>query len=432
MSATVVENPPQFSSTRRIPLKHAASINLSVLAESTDPDYVFDYVDISAVSPDRGIVRRETSTFATAPSRARRLVAQGDTIVSTVRTYLRAVGLVENPEHLVVSTGFAVLTPKAGVHPRYLYRAVQSKPFIDSVVARSTGVSYPAISPADLACIPVHLPNVATQRAIADFLDRETERIDELVAKKQRLIELLQEKRSALIGHAVTKGLDPDAPMKDSGTAWFGAIPAHWPVVRLGHFAHVLNGSTPSRDNAAYWVGGTVPWVTSTKVNEDRVTEPSELITEGALRENSLPLVPAGTVIIGLVGQGRTRGMAALLGIEATINQNTAAIIPRGRIVGRYLQYQLENMYTPIREYGRGANQAALNCEVVAALRLPLPPPDEQAAIARFLDGEAEAAHALTHKTRKSIDLLMESRSALITAAVTGQIDVQQYAKAAS
>ena len=278
----------------------------------------------------------------------------------------------------------------------------------------------------------IALPPRDEQRAIADFLDRETEKIDSLVAKKRRLIELLREKRSAAIGHAVTKGLNPDVPMKDSGMAWFGVVPAHWPVVRLGYFARVLNGSTPSRDDAAYWLDGTIPWVTSTKVNEDRVTEPSELITEAALRESNLFLVPAGTVIIGLVGQGRTRGMASLLEIETTTNQNMAAIISRGRIVGRYLQYQLENMYTPIREYGRGANQAALNCEVVASLRVPLPPLDEQAAIAGFLDGEAEATCALAHKTQKSIELLMKSRSALITAAVTGQIDVREYAKVAS
>ena len=279
---------------------------------------------------------------------------------------------------------------------------------------------------------PLPVPLEPTQKAIVDFLDRETEKIDALVAKKQRLIELLQEKRTALINHAVTKGLDPDVPMKDSGIEWLGLIPTHWPVVRLGHFAHVLNGSTPSRDDAAYWFDGTVPWLASTKVNEDRVTRPSELITETALRGCSLSLVPAGSVVIGLVGQGRTRGMAALLDIDTTINQNMAAIIPRHRLIGRYLQYQLENMYTPIREYGRGANQAALNCELIADLRLPLPPLDEQAAIARFLDDDTQATRALADKTRRSIDLLKESRSALITAAVTGQIDVRTYRREAS
>ena len=333
---------------------------------------------------------------------------------------------------MITSVDVCILKTRDDVDARYVVYTLSAQAFLDWVESTCRGSTRDRISRQMLGSMRLPLPLHSRQVLIADFLDRETEKIDALVAKKEHLIELLREKRTALIGHAVTKGLDPDAPMKDSGMAWFGAIPAHWPVVRLGHFAHVLNGSTPSRDNATYWIGGTVPWVTSTKVNEDRVTEPSELITEGALRENSLSLVPAGTVIIGLVGQGRTRGKAALLDIEATINQNTAAIIPRGRIVGRYLQYQLENMYTPIREYGRGANQAALNCEVVAALRLPLPPPDEQAAIARFLDGEAEATHALTHKTRKSIDLLMESRSALITGAVTGQIDVRKYAKEAS
>jgi len=326
----------------------------------------------------------------------------------------------------------AILRPLPHVAGRFLLYALQSRPLAAQTEVAATGVTRFSLSTGALADLTLPVPDRAEQRAIADFLDRETEKIDALVAKKQRLIELLQEKRTALINHAVTKGLDPDVPMKDSGIEWLGLIPTHWPVVRLGHFAHVLNGSTPSRDDAAYWFDGTVPWLASTKVNEDRVTRPSELITETALRECSLSLVPAGSVVIGLVGQGRTRGMAALLDIDTTINQNMAAIIPRHRLIGRYLQYQLENMYTPIREYGRGANQAALNCELIADLRLPLPPLDEQAAIARFLDDDTQATRALADKTRRSIDLLKESRSALITAAVTGQIDVRTYRREAS
>ena len=311
------------------------------------------------------------------------------------------------------------------VHPAFLAHHLSATAPAFAAVS-TTGSTRARVNLSRMAARPVGVPPTDEQRTIADFLDRETERIDALVAKKQRLIELLQEKRTALISHAVTKGPDPDAPTKDSGIDWLDAIPKHWPLIRLGHSARVQNGSTPSRDDAAYWVDGTIPWLASTKVNEDRVTGPSELITELALHECSLSLMPAGSVIIGLVGQGRTRGMAALLDMDATINQNMAAIIPRGRIVGRYLQYQLEHMYKPIRECGRGANQAALNCELVADLRLPLPPPEEQVAIARLLDAEIEAGNALADKARQSIDLLMESRSALITAAVTGQIDVSE------
>ncbi len=349
------------------------------------------------------------------------LFRRGDVLFGKLRPYLAKAHRAQQDG--ACSAELLVLRPRA-IDAGFLLYCLLSAPWVSLIDSSTFGSKMPRANWEFIGHQILPVPSMPEQRAIADFLDSETERIDALVAKKQRLIELLQEKRTALISHAVTKGLDPDAPMKDSGIEWFGRIPEHWPVVRLGHFARVHNGSTPSREDTAYWLDGTVPWLASTKVNEDRVTSPSELISETALRECSLTLMPAGSVIIGLVGQGRTRGMAALLGIEATINQNMAAIIPRRRIMGRYLQYQLESMYIPIRESGRGANQAALNCELVADLHLPSPPPAEQVAIARFLDERTEAIRALVDKTRRSIDLLGESRSALITAAVTGQIDV--------
>lgn len=275
----------------------------------------------------------------------------------------------------------------------------------------------------------VRLPAIPAgmQRSIADFLDHETERIDGLVSKKQQLIQLLQEKRAALIGRVVTKGLDTAVPMKNSGVQWFGSVPSHWPIIRLGQIARVVNGSTPSRDDPKYWDGGTVPWLSSSKVNEDVVTQPSELITERAMRDCGLMLMPAGSVIVGLVGQGRTRAMTALLGIDSTINQNMAAVIPKSRIREHYLRYQLEHLYVPLREHGRGSNQAALNCEVLAAIRLPVPPLEEQEAAACLVDNQTNRMETLSDNTEATIERLHEYRSALITAAVTGQIDVRSY-----
>ena len=410
---------------KQVPLRHCFRIISGATPSTNEPEY-WDG-DVVWVTPD-DLGRADSRSITTSQRRITSLGAASigqrtvpvRSLVLSTRAPIGHLGIAEVP--MTTNQGCKSLAANPGVHAAYAYFQLLSR--IDELRSHGTGTTFAELSRAQLARMPFWCPPIRVQQSIADYLDRETERMDALVAKKQRLIELLQEKRTALISHAVTKGLDPDAPMKDSGIEWFGRIPAHWPVVRLGHFAHVQNGSTPSRDDAACWLDGTVPWLASTKVNEDRVTSPSELVSETALRECSLTLMPAGSVIIGLVGQGRTRGMAALLDIEATINQNMAAIIPRRRIVGRHLQFQLESMYIPIREYGRGANQAALNCELVADLHLPSPPPAEQVAIARFLDERTEAIRALVDKTRRSIDLLGESRSTLITAAVTGQIDV--------
>lgn len=306
---------------------------------------------------------------------------------------------------------------------QYVLHSVDAAGWLDVLCNRATIAHFTGEKLAELR-IPLPFPN--EQRAIARFLKREMARIDALIKKKQRQIELLQEKRAAFISQAVTTGLDPNAPMKDSGVEWLGRIPRHWHVVRLGYFARVRNGSTPSRIYAGYWTDGVVPWLSSSKVNEDVITEPSEWITETARRESGLEIMRPGSVVIGLVGQGRTRGMSALMGVSAAINQNMAAITPGNRLVGRYLHYLLQHMYEPIREGGRGANQPALNCELIADLRVLLPPVGEQQAIAEHLDRVSDNLSALSAKIEASIDRLREYRTALISAAVTGKIDVRK------
>jgi len=307
---------------------------------------------------------------------------------------------------------------------QYILHAVSSAGWFDVLCSKATIAHFTREKFAELQ-IP-YPSSVQDQRAIAAFLDRETTRIDALIEKKERQIELLEEKRAALISHAVTKGLDPDVPMKESGVEWLGEIPAHWQFVQVGYLARVLNGSTPRRNRFDYWTDGTIPWLSSGKVNDDVITEPSEWITEAALHESALEIVPAGSVVIGIVGQGRTRGMAALMGIDAAINQNMVAIIPRDKLQGRFLHYVLQKMYKPIREYGRGANQAALNCELVREIRIPVPPIREQYAMSAFLDRESGEVNVLVKKIRESIETLREYRTALISAAVTGKIDVRR------
>jgi len=225
------------------PLKRVVTINAEDLPEATDPDYEIAYVDIGNVTLVGGIESTEVYRFEEAPSRARRKVRDGDTIISTVRTYLRAVARIRDPApNLVVSTGFAVLRPNSEIDVGFLYRLVQCEEFVGRVVACSTGVSYPAIAPTMLGTFHVWLPPLPEQRAIAAFLDHETRRIDELIAKKRRLIELLAEKRSALISHVVTKGLDATVPMKPSGIDWLGDVPAHWELKPLKYVADFVNG----------------------------------------------------------------------------------------------------------------------------------------------------------------------------------------------
>jgi type I restriction enzyme S subunit len=189
-------------------LKYISKINKETLPETTNPDYELLYVDISSVDSTEGIKKKEPFIFESAPSRARRIVQDGDTIVSTVRTYLRAVAYIRQPEkNLIVSTGFVVIRPNR-IDPQYLAYSLWSSYFIETVVSLSVGVSYPATNSTVVSCIELPLPPVDEQQAIVRFLDGIIELIDAQEAKIRQLIDRLVEYRQAIITSAVTGKID--------------------------------------------------------------------------------------------------------------------------------------------------------------------------------------------------------------------------------
>ncbi len=194
-----------------------ATINDEQLPETTDADFEMRYIDIGSVDPDRGTVSSRRVLFEDAPSRARRVARVGDTIVSTVRTYLRGIATLHSAEDdTVVSTGFAVLRPKESLSPAFLGYVAGSPRFVAAVCARSVGVSYPATNASEIGTIVVALPDRNEQQAIAEVLSREIAQIDDVISKSQILIERLHEKRQALITAAVTGQIDVREKWKDA------------------------------------------------------------------------------------------------------------------------------------------------------------------------------------------------------------------------
>ena len=293
-------------------------------------------------------------------------------------------------------------------------------------IKQSTGIQN--LDSASYLSESMGLPSEPEQRAIAAFLDRETARIDALVAKKERLIELLQEQRTALITRVVTKGLDPNVHMKDSGVEWLGDIARDCEVRRIKFIAQIGNGSTPNRDNSEYW-GGEYPWLNSGVANLNEVTEGSDFVTNLALAECHLPRIHPPAVLVGITGEGRTRGMATVLRIEATINQHLAFIRPnRAHSDAEYIRYVLLAAYQFLRDEsgGGGSTKGALTCDQLGNFPIPLPPVPEQRAIADYLDRETARIDTLVAKVHEAIIRLKELRTALISAAVTGKIDVRE------
>lgn len=236
----------------------------------------------------------------------------------------------------VVSPDYAVLRPRHTVELDYFVHVFRT-PLMTSVFrlesrGLGTGESgFLRLYTERFGMLAAPLPPLAEQAAIVRFLDHADRRIRRYIRAKQKLITLLEEQKQAIIHRAVTRGLDPNARLKPSGVEWLGDVPEHWEVLQVGHFAAIGNGSTPSRGNMAYWAGGTYPWLNSGSVNAGMILASDQFVTDTALRECHLPRVPAGSVLVAITGQGKTRGTAAVLTIEATINQHIAFITPRKR-----------------------------------------------------------------------------------------------------
>jgi type I restriction enzyme S subunit len=348
----------------------------------------------------------------------------GDVLFGKLRPYLAKAWVAEFPGRS--TTELLVMQP-VETESQFLRYVCLWRDFVDAVDASTFGSKMPRADWNFIGNMPVPVPPLKQQRAIANFLNRETARIDALIAAKERLLGLLAEKRRALITRAVTRGLDPNASLHDSGIPWLGEIPAHWELWKIGHLAAIGNGSTPSRENAGYWTEGTIPWLNSSVVNQGEATEANQFVTPLAFNECHLPLVRKDSVLIAITGQGKTRGKAVVLSIEATINQHLAFITPERSLLDPwFLRWILLSAYEYLRSISddAGGTKGALTCEVVANFRIPVPQLDEQHAIVEFISYETTKIDRLRKSTEQTIVLLKERRAALISAAVTGQIDI--------
>jgi len=266
-------------------------------------------------------------------------------------------------------------------------------------------------------------PSEPEQRAIAAFLDRETARIDALVAKKERLIELLQEKRTALITRAVTKGLDPTVPMKDSGVEWLGEIPAHWEVKKVKRLCLVRRGASPRPiDDPIYFdEEGEYAWVRIADVTaSDRYLEFTTQRLSALGKSKSVALEP-GELFVSIAA---TVGKPVITKIKCCIHDGFVYFV--GLRENREFLFYLFSCGEPYKGLGKLGTQLNLNTDTIGDIYLPRPSDAEQEAIVQCLDRETARIDALVAKVREAINRLKELRTALISAAVTGKIDVRE------
>ena len=318
------------------------------------------------------------------------------------------------------------LRVKEDVEPRFVWYAFNGdlgRKQLDYLSGTTSGLAN--INAEIIGMVNLALPPISEQMSITGYLDSETAKMDALVAKKERLIELLQEKRAALISRAVTKGLDPDVPMKDSGVEWLGAIPAHWETRQLKRLFHIRNGSTPKSSEATYW-DGDVTWITPEDLgesNQKAILRSRRSITEAGLRSCGTTLVPAGSIVLS---SRAPIGYVAIAGVDLCTNQGCRSLVHRQTLSETYYFYYLLTVGSELTSLGQGSTYMELSRHDLSALVVIRPDFHEQEAIAEFLDRETAKIDALVARVREAVERLKELRAALISAAVTGRIDVRE------
>jgi type I restriction enzyme S subunit len=350
----------------------------------------------------------------------------GDVIFGKLRPYLAKVA---RPKFDGVCTSEIIpLRPADGCFQDYLFFSLLNAPFIGWLDSLTYGARMPRVSPEQLGATFMPVPTTSEQRSIAAFLDREAARIDALVAKKEQLIALLQERRTALITQAVTKGLDPNVPMKDSGTEWLGEIPAHWQVKRLWHL-------TPSRRRIMYGivlpgpnVDDGVPIVKGGDVSADRLrverlNRTTREIEAGYVRSR----LRGGDLVYAIRG---SIGEVAMVPDElegANLTQDAARVSYTTATKGHWLLYVLRSVavFAQLEAGALGATISGINIRDLKRALVPVPPRVEQEAIAAFLNQQTAKFDVTVAKIQNAIDRLKELRTSLICAAVMGKIDVR-------
>lgn len=281
----------------------------------------------------------------------------------------------------------------------------------------------PCLNTSILEHVPIRLPQLSEQRITAEILDT----ADEAIRFTERLIAKLEQARQGLLRDLLTRGINRSGHLRDPERQAdlfvhtpLGLLPKVWEVADIGTVANVFNGSTPSRLRRDFWDGGKVPWLASGKVNDYEVSTPSELVTDRAVRECTLRVLPVGAVVVGMIGEGKTRGMAARLCISATINQNLAGIVPGKRISGKFLHLFLSYSYEALRRGGRGSNQDALNTQLVSSFQVAVPEIQEQRTIERLFSSFEDRVN----DERRELEKFRSLKQGLMDDLLTGRVRV--------
>lgn len=393
-------------------------------------------VDFEPLSVTKqGIVPQLETAAKTDDNDNRKKVCAGDFVINSRSDRKGSSGISDRDGS--VSLINTVLCPREDVLGIFVHHLFRSIPFQEEFYRYGKGIVADLWSTnySEMKSIVLAVPPLPEQSAIATFLDRETSKIDVLVAEQEKLIELLKEKRQAVISHAVTKGLDPNVPMKNSGVEWLGEVPEHWAVHKLGYKCLLQGGYAFASES---FCSDGIPIVRMNNLSrgslnlEEAVCIPADCsIDKVSLNNGDLIWGMSGS--IGDTGSLGNFARVRQKDIPCQLNQRVGRFLPKDSGVSiDFLEWLIQSkyFYEQILLLVTGTAQFNVSSNQVESCIVSLPPQDEQYEIVLHLAAEVKRLEALQAESQRAIDLLKERRSALISAAVTGKIDVRGLADA--
>lgn len=273
---------------------------------------------------------------------------------------------------------------------------------------------------------PIPLPTLTEQETIAEYLDEVTGKIDALVAEKQALVDELRAYRTSLITETVTRGLNSNAPLKDSGIDWLGDIPEHWKVVKTSYcFDTIGSGTTPTSTEDDFYEHGTINWLQTGDLNDGIISNTSKKVTEMAVRVKGLKTYHKGSLVIAMYGA--TIAKLGLLAIETTVNQACCVLQPSKDILSKYAFYVFWSAKQELISLASGGGQPNISQATISNLRIPVPSISEQQEIIAFLDAKIAKIDEAIAELEAQLKDLANYKQAVITEAVTGKVDVRDW-----
>lgn len=321
---------------------------------------------------------------------------------------------------IVVAVDIVIYRPIELLYDRkYIMYQMNSSAYTENANFIARGSTMHRISRTTLGSIKLCIPPIEEQKSISSYLDKKCAEIDKVIATQQRRIELLQELKQSTITNAVTRGLNPNVKMKDSGVEWIGEVPEHWDVTPLKRYSIIKTGTTPSTKNDSYYESEDVNWFTPSDFSNYLLEESNRKLSSIAKNEGACKIFPPKTIY--MIGIGGTIGKIATCESEASANQQINAIIVNNQAYYKFIGYCLISQKEEIILSANTVTLPIINQDITGSLFITVPPLSEQQSISSYIDKKCSEFDSTIAKAQRQIGLLQEYKQSLITEVVTGK-----------